>query len=147
VTLFAPGGPAGRNGQSRDESTTETSMKRILVTGGAGFLGSHLCERLLNEPCKVICVDDFFTGSRQTISRPLSHPKLEVMRHDITFPLYVSEVYGDPEEHHKPLWLDDPKQCQPDISLSRDRLRWKPKVPLEDGLRETIPNFWKIINV
>jgi UDP-glucuronate decarboxylase len=64
-------------------------MKRILVTGGAGFLGSHLCERLLNESDEVICVDNFFTGSRQTISHLLNHPRLEVMRHDITFPLYV----------------------------------------------------------
>lgn len=64
-------------------------MKRILVTGGAGFLGSHLCERLLNKSDEVICVDNFFTGSRQTISHLLNHPRLEVMRHDITFPLYV----------------------------------------------------------
>ena len=312
-------------------------MKRILVTGGAGFLGSHLCERLLNEPCEVICVDNFFTGSRQTISHLLSHPRLEVMRHDITFPLYVevdqiynlacpaspvhyqrdpvqtiktavhgainmlvlakrvrarilqastSEVYGDPEEHpqkenywgrvnpigprscydegkrcaetlffdyhrqhnlnikvvrifntygprmhlndgrvvsnfivqalkgeditiygdglqtrsfcyvddmieglirmmdsdegfcgpvnlgntvevtmrelaetvirltktksvlrYKPLPIDDPKQRQPDISLAQDRLSWKPKVTLEDGLIETIAYFRNILNV
>lgn len=64
-------------------------MKRILVTGGAGFLGSHLCERLLNESGEVICVDNFFTGSRQTISHLLNHPRFEVIRHDITFPLYV----------------------------------------------------------
>jgi UDP-glucuronate decarboxylase len=71
-------------------------MKRILVTGGAGFLGSHLCERLLNEPCEVICVDNFFTGSRQTISHLLNHPRLEVIRHDITFPLYVEvdQIYN-----------------------------------------------------
>ena len=71
-------------------------MKRILVTGGAGFLGSHLCEYLLNEPCEVICVDNFFTGSRQTISHLLNHPRLEVIRHDITFPLYVEvdQIYN-----------------------------------------------------
>ena len=311
-------------------------MKRILVTGGAGFLGSHLCERLLNEPCEVICVDNFFTGSRQTISHLLSHPRLEVMRHDITFPLYVevdqiynlacpaspvhyqrdpvqtiktavhgainmlglakrvkarilqastSEVYGDPEEHpqtekywgkvnpigprscydegkrcaetlffdyhrqhkldikvvrifntygprmhlndgrvvsnfivqalkgeditiygdglqtrsfcyvddmtegfvrmmdsdagfcgpvnlgntseftmrelaetvirltktksvlrYKPLPTDDPRQRQPDITLAEDKLGWKPKVSLEDGLKETIAYFRKALN-
>ncbi len=311
-------------------------MKRILVTGGAGFLGSHLCERLLNEPCEVICVDNFFTGSRQTISHLLSHPRLEVMRHDITFPLYVevdqiynlacpaspvhyqrdpvqtiktavhgainmlglakrvkarilqastSEVYGDPEEHpqkekywgkvnpigprscydegkrcaetlffdyhrqhkldikvvrifntygprmhlndgrvvsnfivqalkgeditiygdglqtrsfcyvddmiegfirmmdsdagfcgpvnlgntseftmrdlaemvirltktksvlrYKPLPTDDPRQRQPDITLAQDKLGWKPKVSLEDGLKETIVYFRKALN-
>ena len=71
-------------------------MKRILVTGGAGFLGSHLCEYLLNEPCEVICADNFFTGSRQTISHLLNHPRLEVIRHDITFPLYVEvdQIYN-----------------------------------------------------
>jgi UDP-glucuronate decarboxylase len=71
-------------------------MKRILVTGGAGFLGSHLCERLLNEPCDVICVDNFFTGSRQTISHLLSNPRFEILRHDITFPLYVEvdQIYN-----------------------------------------------------
>jgi UDP-glucuronate decarboxylase len=71
-------------------------MKRILVTGGAGFLGSHLCEYLINEPCEVICVDNFFTGSRQTISHLLNHPRLEVIRHDITFPLYVEvdQIYN-----------------------------------------------------
>lgn len=72
------------------------NKKRILVTGGAGFLGSHLCERLLNDGHDVLCVDNFFTGSKQNIAHLLNHPYFEVMRHDITFPLYVEvdEIYN-----------------------------------------------------
>jgi UDP-glucuronate decarboxylase len=71
-------------------------MKRILVTGGAGFLGSHLCARLLNEGHEVLCVDNFFTGSRANISNLLDNRNFELLRHDITFPLYVEvdEIYN-----------------------------------------------------
>lgn len=62
---------------------------RVLVTGGAGFLGSHLCERLLAEDCEVVCIDNYFTGSRGNIAAALSNPNFEAIRHDITFPLYV----------------------------------------------------------
>ncbi len=65
------------------------TRKRILVTGGAGFLGSHLCERLLRDGHDVLCVDNYFTGRKDNIVHLLSHPHFEVMRHDITFPLYV----------------------------------------------------------
>lgn len=68
-------------------------MKCVLVTGGAGFLGRHLCERLLQEGHQVICVDNFFTGSRDNILGLAHHPSFEVMRHDVCFPLYV-EVDG-----------------------------------------------------
>ncbi len=70
--------------------------KRILVTGGAGFLGSHLCERLLNEGHDVICADNFFTGSKDNIRHLLDNPYFELMRHDVTFPLYVEvdEIYN-----------------------------------------------------
>jgi UDP-glucuronate decarboxylase len=62
---------------------------RILVTGGAGFLGSHLCERLLAEGASIICVDNFFTGTRRNIDRLLDHHRFELIRHDVTFPLYL----------------------------------------------------------
>ena len=70
--------------------------KRILITGGAGFIGSHLCERLLNKGNEVICVDNFFTGSKQNIIHLLDNPYFEIVRHDITFPLYVEidEIYN-----------------------------------------------------
>jgi UDP-glucuronate decarboxylase len=64
-------------------------LERVIVTGGAGFLGSHLCERLLAEGHDVICVDNFFTGSKSNIAHLLSNPRFELMRHDVTFPLYV----------------------------------------------------------
>ena len=70
--------------------------KRILITGGAGFLGSHLCERLLKEGCEVICVDNFYTGQRANIAPLFSNPMFEVLRHDICFPLYVEvdQIYN-----------------------------------------------------
>jgi UDP-glucuronate decarboxylase len=66
-----------------------STRKRILVTGGAGFLGSHLCERLLTEGNDVLCVDNFFTAPRDNIAHLLPNPHFELMRHDITFPLFV----------------------------------------------------------
>lgn len=70
--------------------------KRVLVTGGAGFLGSFLCERLLKENCDVVCVDNFYTGTKRNIVHLLENPYFELMRHDITFPLYleVDEIYN-----------------------------------------------------
>jgi UDP-glucuronate decarboxylase len=70
--------------------------KRILVTGGAGFIGSHLCERLINEGCDVLCADNFYTGSKRNIENLIGNPFFELLRHDITFPLYVEvdEIYN-----------------------------------------------------
>src|SRR5260370_17373154 len=71
-------------------------QERILVTGGSGFLGSHLCERLLTAGANVICLDNYFTGSRTNIEHLLAHKHFEVIRHDVTFPLYVEvdEIYN-----------------------------------------------------
>ena len=70
--------------------------RRVLVTGGAGFLGSHLCERLLAEGANVLCVDNFFTGGRRNVEKLIDHKHFELMRHDVTFPLYVEvdEIYN-----------------------------------------------------
>ena len=72
------------------------SSKRILVTGGAGFLGSHLCEKLLGMGHEVLCVDNYFTGRRSNVEHLLSNPRFELLRHDVTFPLYVEvdEIYN-----------------------------------------------------
>jgi UDP-glucuronate decarboxylase len=72
------------------------SRKRILVTGGAGFLGSHLCDRLLRDGHEVLCVDNLFTGTKQNIAHLLGHPNFEFLRHDVTFPLFVEvdQIYN-----------------------------------------------------
>jgi UDP-glucuronate decarboxylase len=72
------------------------NRKRVLVTGGAGFLGSHLCERLLEQDCDVLCIDNYFTGSRDNIAHLMGNPRFELMRHDVTFPLYVEmdQIYN-----------------------------------------------------
>jgi len=74
----------------------ELTQKRILVTGGAGFLGSHLCDRLLSEDHEVVCVDNYFTGSKANIKHLLGKSNFELIRHDVTFPLYieVDEIYN-----------------------------------------------------
>lgn len=75
---------------------TVKKSKKILVTGGVGFIGSHLCERLVNEGHSVLCVDNYFTGSKNNVKHLLGSPDFEIMRHDVTFPLYVEvdEIYN-----------------------------------------------------
>ncbi len=87
-------------------------MKKILVTGGAGFLGSHLCERLLNEGNDVLCVDNFYTGSKDNVKHLLANPHFELMRHDVTFPLYVEvdEIYNLACPASPPHYQFDPVQ-------------------------------------
>src|SRR5438128_1231028 len=69
--------------------------KRVLVTGGAGFLGSHLCERLVADGSEVICLDNFFTGTRDNVSHLLGHPRFELVRHDVeqSFTMEVDQIY------------------------------------------------------
>lgn len=73
-----------------------TNMKRILITGGAGFIGSHLCERLLQEGNEVLCLDNYFTGAKRNITHLLENPYFELIRHDVTTPFYVEvdEIYN-----------------------------------------------------
>lgn len=79
-----------------DQQEVNVNRPRTLVTGGAGFLGSHLCERLLERGEDVLCVDNYYTGTRDNITHLLDHPHFELMRHDITFPLYVEvdQIYN-----------------------------------------------------
>jgi UDP-glucuronate decarboxylase len=71
-------------------------QQRILVTGGSGFLGSHLCERLLSQGAEVLCLDNFFTGARRNIEHLLKHKRFELIRHDVTFPIYleIDQIYN-----------------------------------------------------
>ena len=73
-----------------------STRKKVLVTGGAGFVGSHLCDRLIEDGHEVLCVDNFFTGSRDNILELIDQPHFELLRHDVTFPLYVEvdEIYN-----------------------------------------------------
>lgn len=73
-----------------------SNRKRVMVTGGAGFLGSHLCERLLNEGCDVLCLDNFYSGTKDNVHHLIGNPRFELIRHDVTLPLYieVDEIYN-----------------------------------------------------
>ena len=86
--------------------------KRVLVTGGAGFLGSHLCETLLQRDCDVVCADNFFTGRRGNVAHLLDNPRFEILRHDITFPLFVEvdEIYNLACPASPPHYQHDPVQ-------------------------------------
>jgi len=86
--------------------------KRVLVTGGAGFLGSHLCEALLNRDCDVVCADNFFTGRRGNVAHLLDNPRFEILRHDVTFPLFVEvdEIYNLACPASPPHYQHDPVQ-------------------------------------
>ncbi len=88
--------PKHPRGEFDPDDLLHLSAKRILVTGGAGFLGSHLCAALLKQGHEVLCADNFFTGRRGNLRHLLNNPQFEVMRHDVTFPLYaeVDEIYN-----------------------------------------------------
>ena len=80
----------------RKDNAGVMSSKTILITGGAGFLGSHLCDRLLADGHDILCVDNLFTGTKRNIDHLIGHPRFELIRHDVTFPLYleVEEIYN-----------------------------------------------------
>jgi len=82
--------------QKYKDDKYKMNSNRILVTGGAGFLGSHLCEKLLDLGNEVICLDNYFTGQKQNVLHLLDNPKFELIRHDVTFPLYVEvdQIYN-----------------------------------------------------
>ncbi len=82
--------------QQKGGTMKSQTRKRVLVTGGSGFLGSHLCDRLLGQGHDVLCVDNYYTGTRDNVVHLLDHPHFELMRHDVTFPLYVEvdEIYN-----------------------------------------------------
>jgi len=86
--------------------------KRVLVTGGAGFLGSHLCEALLKRDCDVVCADNFFTGRRGNVAHLLDNPRFEILRHDVTFPLFVEvdEIFNLACPASPPHYQHDPVQ-------------------------------------
>jgi UDP-glucuronate decarboxylase len=90
-------GPEALGTLSRERIKMKNPTRtRTLITGGSGFMGSHLCERLLDEGHDILCLDNFFTGTRDNVLHMLDHPRFEVMRHDVTFPLYaeVDEIYN-----------------------------------------------------
>ena len=121
--------------------------QRILVTGGAGFLGSHLCRLLLQDNNDVLCVDNYFTGNKQNISDLTAHPNFEVIRHDVTFPLYleVDQIYNLACPASPIHYQYDPKQRKPDISLAQSELGWQPSIGLAEGLVDTIAYFKKVL--
>jgi nucleoside-diphosphate-sugar epimerase len=124
-----------------------TQEKRILVAGGAGFLGSHVCERLLAHGNSVFCVDNFQTGRPENIAHLLSQANFKLLKHDIVepFDLRVGEIYNlaCPPSHleFEPLPQDDPVRRQPDITRAGTILNWRPKTKLTTGLRATIAYF------
>lgn len=84
------------NNKKKGNVMRVTNRKRVMVTGGAGFLGSHLCERLLNDGCEVLCVDNFYSGTKDNVAHLMNRPHFELMRHDVIFPLHVEvdEIYN-----------------------------------------------------
>ena len=124
-------------------------MPTSLVTGGTGFLGSHLCARLLGQDCEVICVDNYFTGTRNNIRHLLDDPCFELMRHDCPTETSVGELArrlialtgSRSRIEYRSLPQDDPRQRRPDISRALELLRWQPRVSLDEGLKRTIAYF------
>ncbi len=97
-TVHNPGAgtPANPVSMERSRAGSMHLQQRILITGGSGFLGSHLCERLLEQGANVICLDNFFTGTRMNVEHLLDHKRFELIRHDVTFPIYleIDQIYN-----------------------------------------------------
>ncbi len=133
----------------------ELQRTRVLVTGGAGFLGSHLCERLLEQGKDVICLDNYFTGTKDNIIKLMDTPD------EVTGPFNmgnpgeftikelaekVIEMTGSSSKLvFKPLPSDDPTQRCPDISRAKKQFNWVPEIELEQGLKPTINYFDKFL--
>ena len=98
-----------------------SANNKVLITGGAGFLGSHLCERLVAAGADVLCVDNFFTGSKRNISHLLGSSNFELMRHDVTFPLYVEvdRIYNLACPASPVHYQFDPVQTTRPVSMAR----------------------------
>ena len=103
---------------------------KVLVTGGAGFIGSHLCERLVEQGHEVICLDNFFTGVPDNVRHLMDIGRFELLRHDAAGPS-ASTTFRQ----------DDPPQRRPDISRAERLLGWLPTLPLREALQRTIPYF------
>ena len=98
----------------------EQHRTRVLVTGGAGFLGSHLCDRLLALGHEVLCVDNFYTGSKANIAHLLRNPDFELLRHDVTFPLFAKVDVNGPQTHPVFEYL---KRAEPGV-LGTTAIKW-----------------------
>ncbi len=126
-------------------------MNKTLVSGGAGFIGSHLCERLLARGDDVLCVDNYFTGTKRNVQHLFSNPLFDLGNPGEFTMLELAEkvlslVGSKSKLAFLPLPQDDPKQRRPVIDLARAKLGgWEPKVGLEDGLKETIAYFRKVL--
>ena len=118
---------------------------KSLISGGAGFLGSHLCDELLKKGHDVLCVDNFFNGNKDNVSHLISSSKFELMRHDVTFPLYVvvDQIYKTVGVRlHKnicPPRSGDPAVLLADLRKAREYLDWQPRL----GLSEIIFDSWQ----
>jgi UDP-glucuronate decarboxylase len=110
--------------------------KRVLVTGGAGFIGSFLCQRLVDAGNEVPCVDNLFTGRRRSVAPLLQEPSFELVRHDINRPLYV-EV----EQIYNLACPASPIERRPVVTKAEELLDWRPKIGLDEGLARTVEYF------
>ena len=128
-----------------DARSLKSIPKRILVIGGAGFLGSHLCDRFLAEGHEVICVDNFYSSTKQNIQHMMGNPSFECIRHDVTFPLnlkVIKKINPRSSVVYSELPVNDPTQRKPNISLAREKLNdWKPAIDIDEGLYKTIAYF------